>query len=388
MINKLRVLHIIASVDMSEGGPIQAVVQNLEELPIDQVLEIVCLDDPQADYVQNFKGIVHALGPTKSGYRYTPKLKEWIQKNAKNYDAAVIHGLWNHASIGGWQGCKASNLPYVVFTHGMLDPWFKKQYPIKHIKKQLFWLLQGRVLRDASYVLFTCEEEKRLAEGVFWGYEYKSKVVAFGAPDIPKFNEDVEKAFHIAVPEVGNSPYLLFLSRIHEKKGCDLLLKAFAAIEKRPNLKLVMAGPCHDNLIFELQYLAKTLNISDRVYWPGMLQGAAKAGAFLGAEAFVLTSHQENFGIALAEALAYAKPVLITDKINIWREIENGKAGIVTTDTLEGAVALLKSWEKTCEQDRLNMALAARNVYERNFTVKAAIKDLTDSLKKARLKQV
>lgn len=388
-INKLKVLHIIASVDMSEGGPIQAIVQNLEELPNDQSLEIVSLDCPDAEYVKNFKGIVHALGPAKSNYRYTPKLKEWIKCNAHNYDAAVIHGLWNHASIGGWQGCKAANLPYVIFTHGMLDPWFKKQYPMKHIKKQIFWLIQGKVLRDASCVLFTCEEEQRLAQGVFWGYTtYKSKVVAFGAPDVPKFEENVNTAFHRVIPELVDSPYLLFLSRIHEKKGCDLLIKAFATIEKRKNLKLVIAGPCHDDLILKLKKLAVELNIDDRIYWPGMVRGAVKAGAFIGAEAFVLISHQENFGIAIAEALAYGKPVLITDKINIWREIQNGKAGIVGTDTVNSAVSILQQWENMSLDHKAHMSLAARAVYEKNFTVKVAIDDLTDALKSAIKKDV
>lgn len=380
VIKKLKILHIIASVNVSEGGPIQAVIQNLEELPDDQTLEIVCLDDPNESYVKNFKGVVHALGPTKGGYRYTSKLKKWIQDNAHRYDAAVIHGLWNHSSVGGWQGCKAANLPYVIFTHGMLDPWFKKQYPIKHIKKQLFWLVQGRVLQDAACVLFTCEEEQKLADGVFWGYRYNSRVVAFGAPDIPRFKEDIEKEFYNVIPELGESPYLLFLSRIHEKKGCDLLIKAFASIKKRGDLKLVIAGPCNDDLIDNLQKLANELDINDRIYWPGMLRGAAKAGAFACAEAFILTSHQENFGIAVAEALAYGKPVLITDKINIWREIEKGGAGIVDTDTVAGAIQILQKWEKLNFNEKVEMGQCARRVYEQNFTVEAAVKDLTHNL--------
>ena len=377
---KLKVLHIIASVDMSEGGPIQAIVQQLEILPDDQTLEIVCLDDPNADYVKNFHGTVHALGPTTKNYRYTPKLKSWIIEHAHRYDAAVIHGLWNHASIGGWQGCKQSQLPYVVFTHGMLDPWFKKTYPLKHLKKQIFWLLQGQVLKDAASVLFTCQEEQNLAQGVFWGYRYTSQVVAFGAPDVPHFQQDVKAAFYKLIPELADTPYLLFLSRIHEKKGCDLLIQAFAKLEKRPNLKLVIAGPCHDDLIDQLKQLAVDLKIDQRIYWPGMLRGEEKAGAFSAAEAFVLISHQENFGIAVAEALAYGKPVLISNQINIWREIEQGGAGIVSEDSVAGATSVLQQWEDLTPTERQEMALAARATYLKNFTVQAAAEDLTRAL--------
>ena len=380
---KLKILHIIASVDMSEGGPIQAIVQNLEILPDDQIIEIVCLDDPNAEYVKSFKGIVHAVGPAKGNYRYTSKLKEWITHNAHHYDAAVIHGLWNHASIGGWQGCKAANLPYVIFTHGMLDPWFKKMYPLKHIKKQIFWFLQGQVLKDAANVLFTCQEEQRLAQGVFWGYRYKSQVVAFGAPDVPHFEQDVKAAFYKLIPELIDVPYLLFLSRIHEKKGCDLLIQAFATLEKSTDLKLVIAGPCHDDLIVQLKQLAVDLKIDQRIYWPGMLKGQEKAGAFTAAEAFVLISHQENFGIAIAEALAYSKPVLISNQINIWREIEQGGAGIVSDDTIEGARSVLQQWEKLTATERQAMAFAARQTYLKNFTVQAAAEDLTHVLLQA-----
>lgn len=383
MVN-LKILHIIASVDMSQGGPIQAVLQTVDSLPSDQSLEVVSLDDPNALYVKDFPAVVHALGPTAKKYGYTPKLAEWIIENASRFDAAVIHGLWNHASVGGWHGCYKANLPYVIFTHGMMDPWFKKAYPLKHWLKQLFWIVQGRALRDAKAVLFTCEEEKRLAYGVFWGYEYTPKVVAFGAPDVPQIDEKkAHLAFEQALPQISGRPYLLYLSRIHEKKGCDLLLQAFASIKHRPELQLIMAGPCHDDYIDKLKNLSDQLGISDRVHWPGMLKGESKAGAFRAAEAFVLTSHQENFGIAVAEALAYGKAVLISNQINIWREIEQGGGGIVGSDTVEGATEVLKSWENKTSEQRRKISESARQVYEQNFTVEAATRDLTLALKQA-----
>lgn len=379
-----RVLHIIASVNRSGGGPIQAVIQTLDSLPNNQTMEVLSLDDPNAQWVVDFPGIVHAVGPVPKKYGYTPKLAEWIVKNAHNYDAAVIHGLWNHASVGGWQGCKRAKLPYVLFTHGMLGPWFKKNQPIKFWLKQLFWFVQGRALKDASAVLFTCEEEKRLAQGVFWGYQYEPRVVAFGAGDVHPIHENEQELFLQTVPQVRDKPYLLYLSRIHEIKGCDLLLEGFAHAVKRPDLQLVMAGPCHDDLIDRLKQQAKKLGIAEQVHWPGMLKGASKAGAFRGAEAFVLISHHENFGISVAEALAYGKPVLISNQINIWREIESGGGGIVADDTISGAIQILQSWENMTLKQRLEMGCASRLVYEQNFTLEAAVRDLTLVLQKAK----
>lgn len=193
----LRVLHIIASVNRADGGLIQSVLQTLNSLPKNQKMETISLDAPDAPWVTEFPGIIHAMGPTPKKYGYTPKLAKWITENAHRFDVAVIHGLWNHASVGGWQGCRLASLPYVLFTHGMMDPWFKKAYPLKHWLKQIFWLIQGRVLRDASEVLFTCEEEKCLAEGVFWGYQYHSRVVAFGAQDAPAFDPEEISGFKV-----------------------------------------------------------------------------------------------------------------------------------------------------------------------------------------------
>ncbi|NNH76955.1 glycosyltransferase [Acinetobacter sp. ANC 5380] len=379
----LSVLHIIRSVDISQGGTIQAIIQTIDNLPDNQTLEVLCLDDPKSKHVLNFNGKVHAVGPVKGVYGYSPKLKQWIKTNAHRFDVAVIHGLWTHAAIGGWQGCKSANLPYVIFPHGMMDPWFKKTYPLKHLKKQIFWYYQGKVLRDASEVLFTCEEEKKLANGVFLGYSYRPHVVSFGAPDVPAYKFNGREELSKVLPKLGNRPFLLFLSRIHEKKGCDILLKGFAKSEKRSDLQLVMAGPCDSNLESELKEMTVSLGISERVHWPGMLRGEYKSAAFNQAEAFILISHQENFGISVAESLAYGKPVLISNKINIWREIAEGNGGVVSSDTVSGAIEVIENWESLSLNEKLMMGANARKVYETNFTVQKATQDLTNALIRA-----
>lgn len=377
----LKVLHIIITANKEYGGPIEGLTQSIKfRQQHNQYIEVLTLDDPSAEYVVDFPCKVNAVGPVHPKFGYTGKLKNWIKQNGKHFDVAVIHGLWNPSSIEGGQGCQAIGLPYVVFTHGMLDPWFKKAYPFKHFIKQLYWIYQGQVLQNAYKVLFTSSEEERLAQGVFWGYKYNSKVVAYAAADAIPNSDEGEKKFKELVPEINGKPYLLYLSRIHEKKGCDLLIQAFAKVIKRPDLQLVMAGPCHSNYIIYLKNLVEKLGIQDRVYWPGMLKDDLKAAAFTAAEAFVLTSHQENFGIAVAEALAYGKPVLISDQINIFKEIQAGNAGIVGADTLEGAILILQQWESLDSSQKVEMGRCAREVYEKNFTVAAAAKGLTQNL--------
>lgn len=384
----MNILRVIASTDLAGGGPIAGLINSTKYLNIlGHNTTILSLDPANAPYLSSLEKELNIkiipCDPLIKKYGYTPRLKQWIVDNGHRFDVAVIHGLWNHASVGGWQGCVKAKLPYVLFTHGMMDPWFKKAYPLKHWLKQFFWIIQGPALKHASEVLFTSEEEKKLAQGVFWGFQYNSKVVSYAAGEAIKPSQEALDTVDQILKDVGHKPYLLYLSRIHEKKGCDLLLKAFAKIDKRPDLQLVMAGPCHDEYINTLQKLALDLGISDRVHWPGMLKGELKAAAFKKAEAFVLTSHQENFGIAVAEALAYGKAVLISDQINIWREIEKGGAGIVAPDTVDGAFSILQRWEGMTNEEKQNMSNAARAVYLENFTVQAAAKDLTHALETA-----
>jgi glycosyltransferase involved in cell wall biosynthesis len=171
----------------------------------------------------------------------------------------------------------------------------------------------------------------------------------------------------------------LFLSRIHEKKGCDLLLQAFARVAAvEPDLHLVLAGPDQTGWVARLQALAEEQGIAGRVTWPGMLRNDMKWGAFYAAEAFVLPSHQENFGIAVAEALGCGLPALISDKVNIWREVESSGAGLVAPDTLAGTRELLEQWLALAPERRAAMGAAARELFMRRFTVDAMANGLLD----------
>ncbi|RWX79409.1 glycosyltransferase [Neorhizobium lilium] len=382
----MRILRIISDVDPRAGGPVEGLrLSSMALAEMGHETEVVCLDDPQAAYVSSFPFPVHACGPVARKYGYTPALSRWILANGHRFDAAAVHGLWNHASIGGWQGLRRAKLPYVVFTHGMMDPWFKQTAPLKHWAKQAFWLAwQGKVLRDAQAVLFTSEEERRQARGIFWGYDYAERVVAYGSSGPSADAQGEIAAFHARLPEVSGKRFLLFLSRIHSKKGCDLLLEAFASVAgKYPDVDLVIAGPDQVGLKALLMERAEKAGLTARIHWPGMLSGPAKWGAFRAAEAFVLPSHQENFGIVVAEAMACGTPVLITDKVNIWRQVEASGGGLVRPDTLTGITDLLMAWFDLAGERRDEMRYAARLGFERHFRADVAARDLADALQLA-----
>lgn len=392
---ELRVLHLIRSADPRAGGPIEGVIRQSEALKGRVVRELATLDPPDAPFLQGAPMKVHPLGLSGNTWEdrsllirfgYSSAFTPWLRRNVRNYDCVVVNGIWDFAAVGAAQVLPRLDVPYFVFTHGMLDPWFRRRYPIKHLRKQLFWWkFQGPLLSGARRVFFTTEEEQVLARNAFLGFnDYRGQVVGYGTADVTGDAAAQIAAFRAATPKLGDRPYLLFLSRIHPKKGCDLLLRAFAGIAAaRPELDLVIAGPEQAGWGDKLRRIAAEAGVADRIHWPGMLSGDPKWGAFRGAEAFVLPSHQENFGIVVAEALACGTPVLITDKVNIWREVQAGGAGLIGPDDQSGADNLLKRWIGLDADERARMRTAARACFERHFDVTASAVSLVESIKAA-----
>lgn len=381
----MKTLHIISTIDPKGGGPMEGVRQCGQLLNgHGHVNEVLTMDDPAAPYIADFPLKVHALGPSLGSYGYTPRLTNWLDEHASDYKAIIVNGLWQYHGFGTWRVLRRKKVPYFVFTHGMLDPWFKHTYPLKHIKKWLYWpWAEYRVLRDASAVLFTCEEERLLARKSFWLYRAREAVVSFGTKAPPNDAGALRAHFYATHPELREKRVLLFLSRIHVKKGCDLLIEAFAKVAVQdPSLHLLMAGPDQTGWMSTLRAQAQRLGVAERITWPGMLQGDMKWGAFYASEAFVLPSHQENFGIAVAEALGCGLPVLISDKVNIWREIEADGAGIVNTDTVEGTEKTLRDWLALDEAGRRRMAHQAKATFDQRFTVDAMANSLVKTIER------
>ena len=305
--------------------------------------------------------------------------------NRERFDAVIVDGLWQYNVFGVWRACVGTATPYFVFPHGMLDPWFKRTYPLKHFKKWLYWpWAEYRVLRDARAVFFTCEEEKRLARESFWLYRANETVASLGLAEPPGDPATQCALFLQKFPNLREKRLLLFLGRLHVKKGCDLLIEAFAAVAKKnPALHLVVAGPDQTGWQATLQERARVLGLAERITWPGMLSGDLKWGAIRAAEAFILPSHQENFGLAVVEALACGVPVLLSDKVNIWREIVDDHAGVVADDSLTGTTKLMETWASNSTETLKKMRVDARACFEKRFEINRAAQALINHLREA-----
>ena len=386
----MKILHLLSTLDPRAGGPTEGVRQSgVNMTALGHRIEVATVDDPSAPWLPSFPLPVHALGPARGSYGLTPKLVQWLKAHAASFDAVIVNGLWQYHGYAAWKVLRHLDVPYYVFPHGMLDPWFKRTYPLKHLKKSLYWpWAEYRVLRDATRVLFTAQEECRLARQSFRLYQANEEVVAFGTNRPPTGAAHLRDAFYAAYPALRGKRLILFLGRIHPKKGCDLLLRAFAAArDLEPAAHLVMAGPDGGEWMATLKTLSAELRIDSRVTWTGMLQDDRKWGAFYASDAFVLPSHQENFGIAVAEALACGLPALISDKVNIWREVETEGAGFVAPDTVAGTLANLTRWLQLDATGAQTMRKQALHCFEQHFTVDAMSADLLRVLQQGRRKK-
>lgn len=344
-------------------------------------LEAVSLDTPGDPFLADMPFRVHPLGPALGKYGYTPRLYPWMEAHASEYDGIVINGLWQYHGVGTWRSIHG-RVPYVVFTHGMLDPYFKRRYPLKHAKKWLYWApIEYRLLRDANAVLFTSLLEKELAEKSFWLHKWNPVVVPYGTTGPDVSIAESKAAFRAAFPSLRDKRFLLYLSRIDPKKGCDLLLHSFAKFARvHPDLTLVMAGPDQAEWIPKLKGLAQSLGIADRISWLGMVKDGVKWGAFYESEVYVLPSHQENFGIAVAEALACGKPVLTTDQVNIWPDLVGTRCGLVEKDDQEGIDNLLRRWFRTSQEERELMGQHALVLFGERFNMQHTAASILEQL--------
>jgi len=391
----MRILSIITKVNPLSGGPIQG-IRNWHSCfkhtgIYNTIVTFEELEDVSTwDFPQSLK--IYSLGKSYTPLAYNKRLFSFLVKNAINYDVIIIHGIWQYHSICTIKAIEwlkinrpETKLPKVYcMPHGMLDPWFQKEKKrkIKAIRNYIYWhLVEKHVINKVHGILFTCEQELLLARTTFRGYDPKKVTnIGYGIETPPENNLNFSQAFKQSCPALNGEPFLLFLSRIDYKKGVDLLIESYNLLTKdNPDLPhLVIAGP-KDSIFAKKMILLADGN--PKIFFTGMLRGPEKWGALYGCDAFILPSHQENFGIAVAEALACSKPVLISNKVNIYKEIEDGGAGIINEDNLEGTLANLKRWIELSLIEKQKMCKAAQQVYLKHFNVENTTSVLISTIK-------
>jgi len=270
----------------------------------------------------------------RRGFGYSPKTARLLRTKLNSCDLLHVHNVWSYCNRLAARLCPIADVPFIVSPHGMLDP---HSMGLKPWKKRLYGrVVEFPALRKATGLVFTHPEEERLARQTC-GKLPAGYVVPLGTEAPPvESREHLAQIFLTQFPSLQDVERIVFLGRLHPKKGLDILLPAFARVaEVRRAAKLVLVGPGDETYVNELRRVAQSLGIMDRVVFTGPLSGRNKWAALAAADVYVLPSYQENFAIALVEALRIGTPVVCSRRINIWSDLADAEAATICELTVD-----------------------------------------------------
>jgi glycosyltransferase involved in cell wall biosynthesis len=261
-------------------------------------------------------------------YKCSLPLRSWLRAHVSEFDAVHIHAVFSFASLAAGRAAASAGVPYIVRPLGVLNRWGMENRR-KFVKALSFHFFDLPMLRKAAAMHYTSRME--MEDAARFGIKNLQRVIPIGMDLTPFDALPPREVFSARFPETSNTRNILFLSRIDEKKGIDLLIDAFARIAPhRPDIHLLICGGGHPPLIEKLQAQAISRGIATRITWAGQVTGELRLAAFSAAELFVLPSHSENFGIALLEAMAAGLPCLSTDEVALAADTVKDKAVLLT----------------------------------------------------------
>lgn len=348
----MRVLHVIPGVAPRDGGPsvaIHAMARGVAALGADVAVATTNADGDGELPVPVDRDVIEASVTYRyfrrslnGDWKFSLPLTAWLRDNVRRFDVVHVHALFSYATIPSCRLAAHAGVPFILRPLGTLDPWSLRQKRWK--KTPYLRFVERRHLADAAAVHVTSAQEADAVAAL--GFGGKARLIPLGA----------ELAPERGAPRTARPLRVLYLSRIHEKKGLPLLLDAVARLRRAyPDaVELVVAGRGAPDYEREMHAACDTLGITRAVRFVGHVDGAAKARTFDEADVFVLPSHTENFGIAVAEAMAAGLPVVVSDQVGLAESIQSADAGVVVPRdpaAISGALErLMRDWE---ERERL-----------------------------------
>lgn len=364
----VRVLHVCASLAVEWGGPPAVVVSLSNALGRKGVrCSVFSTDFPVGGHVIPTDSLDVSRVPVAPLARwwpaYSPSLGQALKKAARDVDIIHIHELWHYPHYAAYRAARFLNVPYVISVHGALEPWALRY---KSVKKRLYMsLVQRNCLKNAAALhAMTCAELTQIRSQ---GLENLIKVIPNGV-DVDDYRILPEsRAAEIHYPNLAGKQVILFLGRIHRKKGLDLLAKAFGAIARdRADLHLVIAGPDETGYKADVESLLYEEGVLDKVTFTGMIRGNDKLAMLARADIFVLSSYSEGFSMSLLEALACGLPLVVTHECNFPEVAEAGAGITIRPDVTELRDALSGLLDDAMLRKR--MGEAARQLVADSFT--------------------
>ena len=337
----MKIVHLLESINPATGGPVKSV----SSLAVAQAMQghdvtLACYVEPDHEIhkeqiAESHQGMASLCieGIKMEGVAekvFAVNVRKMCDRLFRHVDVVHVHGIWRPFNISACRMAIRSSKKLVITPHGMLDPWSMSQrYIKKFISMKLIW---KKLLKSAFFVHALNADEARLMRPL--GLTAPVRVFPNGVfPEHYMHLPDPSK-FRDAYPQLGKHPYVLFLSRLHYKKGLDYLIEAFAELcESNADVHLVIAGP-DGGMLDGIKRWISEKHLERRVHIVGSLHGELKWSALVGAECFCLPSRQEGFSMAICEALIAKVPVVISEQCH-FPEVAEVNAGIIVPLTAE-----------------------------------------------------
>jgi glycosyltransferase involved in cell wall biosynthesis len=355
----MKILHVINTLSPRYGGPVKAckdLCSSLAHAGKDVTIYTTDLNYPMGvrDVVlnQEIKQDGYSLfyfHAQFNSYVFSLDFFKAIKNNIKKFDIVHIHGIYRFPQAITAYFCRKYGLPYIIRPHGSLSPYLFNSKRRKLRKRLYEYLIENRNLNNASAIHYTTEEEMILAKSL--GFKSNTFINPISI-DLSIYNNLPVKGLFRRKYNIDNSKkIILYFGRINFVKGLDILISAFAkTINRFQNVLLVIAGPDNEGYQVQVEEWIKNEKIVTNVIFTGMLMDTDILELLKDADIFVLPSYTENFGIAVAEAMACGLPVVISNKVNIYREVLKARAGLVTncdsSEISDAFVQLLEDGEK------------------------------------------
>lgn len=363
----MNILHVIQTLDPAAGGPpVVAARLAAAQAKLGQTVAILAADISAAEKLGDLIDVRIIAAPPVSRLRAIlgRRVIEQLAPIIRDFDVLHLHGVWDPLLYAAARVAHATRLakPYLVTPHGMLDPWSLAQ---SRWKKRLALALGWRRMLDRAAALHLLNaDEKALVAGL--GLRAPGVVIPNGV-NLAEFDPPPDPAlFRRRLPALGDQPYVLFLGRLHYKKGLDHLAEAFRIVAGQfPDVQLVVAGP-DDGARGDLEVRVAAAGLVNRVHIPGSIYGPEKLSCIAGAACFCLPSRQEGFSVAILEALACGTPVVVSTECHFPEVAEVGAGEIVPLDTDVLAAALNRVLADPARRER--MGKAGRELVAARFT--------------------